>query len=190
MLLYEDIGGDLDILCEEVAGQVELYLKMIALLTRATHEPHVQAIVVTCGLRKVWEKIPKRNSLTHVKVIDGGKIENGCVVTPDVKGVIATQLKSQSLRVLAFGDSPLDIEMLKIADEANIMVGEESTDNALSSAISTGLSVHQILLPSTTFPRLPTTRLPTFSLSDPSNLNHIFHRTLYHATSTPTSKLL
>lgn len=120
---------------------------MIALLTRAAHEPHVQGIVVTCGLRKIWENILKRKGLTHVQVIGGGKMKNGYVVTPDVKGAIAAQLKPQNLRVLAFGDSPLDMEMLKTADEAYILVGEAphrsySMDKALSTTIDTGQSAH------------------------------------------------
>ncbi|KAF1917695.1 uracil phosphoribosyltransferase-domain-containing protein [Ampelomyces quisqualis] len=195
MLLYEELGSDLDILCEEVVGKIQVYPEMMALLARVACSPHVRAIVVTCGLQKIWEKILRRNGMAHVKVIGGGKMENGYVVTPEVKGAIAAKLKSQDLRVIAFGDSPLDIDMLKNADEAYIVVGEEahrshSMDKALSAAIDSGLSARQILLPDSTSPRLDTTRLAISHLSASATMARIFHRAFFHATHKPISKLL
>lgn len=90
---------------------------------------HVHAVVVTCGIRSVWEKILEREGLSlTVKVIGGGRLRDGLVVTPFVKAELVRHLSTvRQLYVFAFGDSPLDLEMLKAANEAIIITGEEIT---------------------------------------------------------------
>jgi len=193
-LLYEEMASMFDTLCDKVASQVDMYPEMIALLNSVAKEPHVRAVIVTCGLRPVWKKVLKRNGLSHVNVIGGGRIGNGYVVTDQVKGHIVDKLHEKKLRVLAFGDSPLDLEMLTKADAGYVVVGDKATrsksmDAELAKAIDKGLSVRQIILPATAEPRIDLTELPQYELSD-ANINLMLRRSFIHATDKNVSKLL
>jgi hypothetical protein len=102
-----------------------------------------------------------------VKVIGGGRISDGFVVTPAVKAKIVSRLrKVYHMYVWAFGDSPLDLPMLRKADQAIVVVIAEkdrskTMDAALLRAIDyDGLSAQQALLPNNVSPRLDITRLP------------------------------
>ena len=146
-------------------------------------------MIVTCGLRLVWDKILERKGLSKtVKVIGGGRIADGFVVTAAVKAALVDRLRdSYKMYVWAFGDSPLDLEMLNRADQAVVIVGEEQTrsktmDAALLEAIDKGgLRARQNLLPSTTSPRLDTIRLPLVQITAPNFLNSILIRRRQHA---------
>jgi len=129
MLLYEEKADDFDAICASVAAKVEMYPDMIEMLKRAGWftTPHVNALIVTCGIRRVWELVLERNNLGHIKVIGGGSISDGYVVTGELKGAVIDHLHKKKLRVLAFGDSPLDMTMFHKADGAYIIVGNEAT---------------------------------------------------------------
>ncbi|KAK3614616.1 hypothetical protein LTR56_027138 [Elasticomyces elasticus] len=98
---------------------------------------------------------------TAVPAIGGGRITDGYVVTPGTKADLAARLKDHhGLRVVAFGDSEMDLPMLKRADQAVIVVVDEVTrsktmDEHLRHAISQcGLQVHQTLVAGSSVPRL------------------------------------
>jgi uracil phosphoribosyltransferase/phosphoserine phosphatase/adenylate kinase len=177
-LLYEEEADQFDDICDRVASTIEMYPEMIDLLRRVAKEPHVAAVVVTCGLRLVWEKVLARNGLSHIKIIGGGQLADGYVVTDSVKGHIVDMLHQKGLRVVAFGDSPLDMEMLKKVDEAHVVVGDEtirsSTMNKeLENAICDGYGFTQLSLPPGATPRLDLHKLPRITL-DAAELDHIF----------------
>jgi phosphoserine phosphatase len=115
VLLYEDEASRFDALCDRVAAAVTMDPDMKALMARAATEPHIGVVVVTCGLRRVWEKVLARHELPHVQIIGGGRVADGYVVTGEVKGQVVDMLHAQSIRVAAFGDGPLDMEMLQRA---------------------------------------------------------------------------
>lgn len=187
-LLYEETGSDqvFDAACEKVALAVAMYPEMVSILKRAAGQPYVGAVVVTCGLRRVWEKILKKNDLAEtVTVIGGGRIADGCVVTAAVKGALITRLREvHNLYVWAFGDGPLDLDMLSKADRAVVVVGEERTrskrmDKELAEAIDkNGLRAEQALLPSTASSRLDTTELPLVDLADKEFVDSIFRQSV------------
>ncbi|PWY93947.1 hypothetical protein BO94DRAFT_612593 [Aspergillus sclerotioniger CBS 115572] len=200
-LLYEQDADDVeyDGICDQVAAEVNLYPEIANLLHCASAKEHIGIVVVTCGLRLVWEKVLEREGLSDtVKVIGGGRISDGYVVTPRVKGALVRRLRDRhGLKVWAFGDSPVDIEMLRGADYATVIVGDENNrsrtmDAALITAIEQGLQAHQVLLPESAPPRLDTIVLPAIKLDDPTFLQPLlasnFH--LVHATSKPAAKLL
>ena len=89
----------------------------------------MRALVVTCGIRSVWEKAIEREGLSAtVKVIGGGRLDDGLVVTPSVKAGLVHYLRTvRDLYVFAFGDSTLDLEMLKAADHAIVITGDKNT---------------------------------------------------------------
>ena len=193
-LLYEEVADDFDYICMLVASQVELYPEMSALLARVASVPHAGAVIVTCELRQVWETVLRIAGLTHVKVISAGRLSDGYVVTDTVKGHAVEKLKAKNLRVVAFGDSPLDVKMLEKADEAYVIVGEKSArsvsmDHTLSRLIKSGHCARQILLPASVEPRLTADQLPTVTLDD-TTLNAILKRRFVHATQKASAKLL
>ncbi|KAI2869126.1 hypothetical protein CBS147323_11178 [Aspergillus niger] len=198
-LLYEQSFDDdeFDEICTRVASSVELYPEMFSLLCYAQSKEHIGAVIVTCGLRAVWTKILDKIGLSHkVVVIGGGRISDGFAVTPGVKAAIVDRLKEvYCAYVWAFGDSPLDIDMLSRADEAIVVVGDVSTrsqsmETELATAIDSGrLRARQLLLPEGIPSRLDAERLPTVRLE--SLMSSIdFRFCVFHSTDTNAAKLL
>lgn len=183
MLLYEEVANDQDFdnICQDVSSAITMYPEIMSLLRLVTEQEHIGAVVITCGLRLVWEKVLEREGLSEkVKVIGGGRIADGFVVTAGVKGALVTRLReTHHKKVWAFGDSPLDMKMLKNADRALVVVGEEhnrskSMDAALTDASSNeGLRVCQIVLPSNASPRLDATKIPIIKLTDPDFIDSL-----------------
>ena len=187
-LLYEEVANieEYDVLCKKVASEVHMYSEFISLLQMLAEVQHVGAVIVTCGLKLVWEKALMRENLAeHVKVIGGGRIADGLVVTANVKAALVTRLQNlYRLRVYAFGDGPLDLKMLKEAHEAVIVVGREETrsrsmDAELEEAIENGLHARQVLLPSGVTgisTRLDLIKLPEVRLTAQGFSSSIFDR--------------
>ena len=175
VLLYEESSNNetFDALCQEVALAVRMHPEMLSLLQLVAEQKHVGAVVVTCGLRSVWEKVLEREGLSRkVKVIGGGRIADGFVITAAVKAALIARLQERHrVYVWAFGDSPPDLEMLRKADRAVIVVGEEQArsatmDGALTKAIDEdGLQAQQAMLPRNASPRLDTSKLPVIDLT-------------------------
>ena len=205
-LLYEEAANDevFETLCQDVALAVTLHPHFVLLLRLVAEQKHVGAVVVTCGLRRVWELVLKREGLSEtVKVIGGGRVADDLVVTGAVKATLVANLQeAHHMYVWAFGDSPLDIGMLRKADRAIVVVGEEQTrsttmDVALTNAIDYGgLRAHQVLLPSSASPRLDTNKLPIIKLTDPDFLASLLSDQSTHslqvlcATDKSAAKLL
>lgn len=108
-----------------------------------------------------------------VKVIARGRISDGLVVTPDTKAELVIGLRNVYRQyVWAFGDSPMDLQMLKEADQAIIVVGDKGTrsktmDDALAVAIQRDtLKFRQVLLPSSVPPRLNPPILAVVKIND------------------------
>jgi uracil phosphoribosyltransferase/phosphoserine phosphatase/adenylate kinase len=206
VLLYEETADDQEFnaLCEDVASAVTMHPEFVSLLQLVAEQEHVAAVVVTCGLRRIWDKVLEREGLSKtVKVIGGGRIADGFVVTAAVKAAMVARLRNiHHMYVWAFGDSVLDLPMLSKADQAIVVVGEEQTrsktmEAALLNAIDNGgLLARQTLLPSNASPRLDTTRLPLLQLTDPQFIDSIIRRRsrhplqVLHATDRKAAKLL
>jgi adenylate kinase/phosphoserine phosphatase len=127
-LLHEETTDeqDYEAICEEVALATVIHSELGHWLHQAWQD-HLGAIVVNCGLRRVWEKILEKAGLSKtVKVIGGGRIADGFVVTAEVKAAIVHRLQdTHKIFVCAFGDSPLDLPMLMQADQAIVVVIDE-----------------------------------------------------------------
>ena len=175
VLLYEECADaqEFEALCQDIASAVIVYPEFLSLLRLVADQEHVRAVVVTSGLRRIWEMVLERKGLSEkVHIIGGGRISDGFIVSAAVKGALVARLrKIHHICVWAFGDSPLDLDMLHEADRAFVVVGEEQNrskkmDAALEDAIhNKGLKAHQILLPSDVSPRLDPTTLPQIELS-------------------------
>lgn len=185
-LLYEETVNDWEFegLCEIVASKVTLYPDIVALLQKVTEETHIGVLILTSGLRRVWEKVLTSAKLSKtVTVIGGGRIADSIVMTRAVKGALVSYLrKKHQMHVWAFGDSPLDLDMLEAADQAIVVVGDEGTrsrsmETELTRAvIHNGLQARQVLFPDTSIPRLDGTRLPVVKITDEEFLSSVLRR--------------
>ncbi len=205
-MLYEEIQDqDFDVLCQEVASTVNIHPEFVSLLNLVAQKQHVGAVIISCGLHRVWKKVLERAGLAKtVKIIAGGRIEDEIVVTGAVKAALVSRLRSvHQVYVWAFGDSPLDLEMLKKADRAIVVVGDKdkrskTMDEALVNAIDNeGLRAHQIVLPRTSSPRWNTDKLPLIDLTNQEFVDSVLCRRsrsngiqMLHATDTNSAKLL
>ncbi|KAI8241640.1 Uracil phosphoribosyltransferase [Colletotrichum sp. SAR 10_96] len=201
MLRYKDMEYKFEVLCDSVASRVFIYPEFLALLHAEEKKSNKGVVVISCGIRRVWEKILAREGLSGVTIIGGGRIADGYVVTPEVKSAVVSRLQNHhNLYVYAFGDSPMDLPMLKAADEAIIVVGDErlrskSMDKALLKVIAEdGLRAKQVLMPRTSGMRLSSSLLPVLQL-DAQQIVAEFTKTprhlrVFHATEKAAIKLL
>ncbi|KAF6803638.1 uracil phosphoribosyltransferase [Colletotrichum sojae] len=200
--LYEEARLDFESLCSAVASEFTVHPEFVALLRALEDNKHVGALSVTCGLRRVWEKIIEREGLSDsVGILGGGRIADGYVVTPEVKAAVVSRARDHhGLHVCAFGDSPMDLPMLKLANDAVVVVGmkglrSNSMDAALLTAIDTdGLRAREALITSTASPRLTVDKPPLVDITHQEFIQSIFsrHRRLrvLHATNKNAAKLL
>ena len=178
-LLYEEGADDheFNIVCEKVASMVTMHPEFVSLLRRVAEKNHIAAVIVTCGLRQVWNKVLAREGLSEkVKVIGGGRIADGIVVTASVKTALVSRFREvHHTYVFVFGDSPLDLGMLSEAHEAIVVVGEEAIrsrtmekelENAIDASDGRLHRARQVLLPPHASPRLDTERLPLIQINE------------------------
>lgn len=175
-MLYEEALGDNEYNqhCEKVAQMITMHQDIVHLLRLVAGRTHVRAIVLTCGIRGVWEKVLEKEKLYGtIAIIGGGRLSDGLVMTPELKERLVHHVRRTcNASVWAFGDSPLDLGMLTAANRAFVITGEQATrsssmDSALAAAIEKGgFYPRQILLPSHASPRLDLSRLPLTRLSD------------------------
>ncbi|CZT50909.1 related to 2-3-cyclic-nucleotide 3-phosphodiesterase [Rhynchosporium secalis] len=186
-LLYGTVCSvdEFERICMIVAKKVIIHPEFKKLLRRVEEDSRIGAIIVTCGIRRVWEFVIELNGFSEsVQVIGAGGHGSDYVVTAEVKAALVQKLQEEyGMHVWAFGDSPLDLPMLKQADEAIVVVvGEKgkrcrTMDKELESAIEDeGLVARQLLLPAHATPRLDSTRLPIFDIRQPHEMDSIFIR--------------
>lgn len=75
VMMYEETVDKnvFDDVCTAVAASIKIHPEFLSFLRLVTREEHVGALIVTCGLRRVWEKILEVHGLSGVvKVIGGG----------------------------------------------------------------------------------------------------------------------
>lgn len=75
-LLYEETVDDQEFnaLCEDVASGVTIHPEFVPLLQMVAEHEHVGAVVLTCWLRRVWDKVLEREGLSAIKVIGGDAV--------------------------------------------------------------------------------------------------------------------
>ncbi|KAF9737005.1 hypothetical protein PMIN06_004139 [Paraphaeosphaeria minitans] len=207
MLLYEDAIDEktYDTICQQVASDVKVQPEFKCLLQLVAEQERLGAVVVSCGLRRVWEKILEQEGLSQsMTVIAGGRVSDGFVVTANTKAAVVERLQTlHHAHVWAFGDSPLDVPMLEAADQAVVVVGNKLTrsksmDAVLRSMVDEGrLNARQAILPPTASLRLDTSRLPMVDLNGIEFVSDLLRRhdrsanlRIYHATNKNASKVI
>ncbi len=208
VLLYEQAADDIEfeVLCSQVAASVKMYPEMVSLLRMVQKEKHIAAVVLTCGLRSVWEQVLEQAGLAEsVKVIGGGRVSDDLVITGEVKATLVSRLRDHhGLYVWAIGDGVLDVPMMNQANSAVVVVGPEETrgksmDTALKTAIEhDGLLASQALFPRTVPPRLDPAIAPLMDIADPWFTASILRRRgpntrqqrIHYATDRDAARLL
>lgn len=202
--LYEEIPQpEFERLCQVIAREVVLHPELANLLKQVKDLPHVRVVVVTCGIKRIWEIVLQNGQVfARVDIIGGGRISNGLVVTPEVKAAIVERLrKHYETQVYAFGDSEVDIPMLAAADHALVVTGDVETrsktmDQVLLNAVRGGLRPRQILLPAGSRPRLAEGLVPVVAIDDALITSIVARRSnasklgRIHATDSMAAKLL
>jgi uracil phosphoribosyltransferase len=183
VLMYEEAVSsdeDFDNICSNVASEVQMHPEILNMLHLAAEVDNIRTIVITCGIRRVWQYVIAREGLSEtVKVIGGGRICDEIAITPEIKGSLVEWIKQKLSLVWAFGDSPLDLSMMKSASRAIIVTGPEGSrsktmDKELQYAIGIdGFHPLQVLLPPAAPPRLDTTMLPLVNITSPDFLKPI-----------------
>ncbi|KAF7198348.1 hypothetical protein HII31_00087 [Pseudocercospora fuligena] len=198
-LLYETevTSEKFEQVCDAVADQISLYPQMESLLKDIISSQDTGAVVVTCGLRRIWEKVLEKVGLfEHVKVIGAGRVDNGYVVSGETKSDIVMYLQSNhDMKVCAIGDSKLDLGMLREADSGVVIVGSpEIRSKSMSEHLCCcggmeGLfgKTYQVTLPQEVS-TLRQNALPRITLEAVSKQKWSIN--LHHATNKTAAKLL
>lgn len=94
VLLYKEVGGrEFDTLYGEIASIIVIYRGFISLLYLIVEQEHVRVVIVTCGLRRIWAEVLKREGLAKkIGIIGGGRIADSLIVTAKVKAALVTRL--------------------------------------------------------------------------------------------------
>lgn len=102
---------------------VLLYKELVELIKK--YQEKVAVIVVTAGVRLLWEKILAKNKLKFVHLLGGNYLkQDEYIIDKRSKGQIVNLLKKNKKKVLVFGDSLVDEEMLKKADYGFLVVNK------------------------------------------------------------------
>lgn len=183
-LLYEEAaetlgGGErFESLCAAVASRVDLRPEFVSLLQRAVDDPLVVPVVITCGLRRIWELVLTREGFrcgwedskwgetavgdgepTRVlRLVGAERVEElQPVVHPGHKADVVRRLAGHwdaaqpsqitpssaiGHNICAFGDSAVDIPMLKTAHRAFVVVDMDRQGGATGKKMEEEISVY------------------------------------------------
>lgn len=207
VLRYEEIKKDFfHNVCDELvnSNQVRMRPEFESLLGQVVGKEHVAVVVVSSGLRSIFDKLLQKQNLSDkVDLVAGGRISDGFVVPPSVKAALVTHLqKSYEVKVFAFGDGIQDLDMLNTADQAVLAVGENTeTSQDMAVAIEkSGRPVQQIRIRQALFPpasaaRPDVSKVPIVDITSTEFVNSIISRwrsddKILHLSHRTSTKLL
>lgn len=82
-------------------------------------------IIVTSGIKLLWEKVIEINGWDNTYIIGGNHfLLDNYIVDQNIKSELVMKLKKINKKVIAFGDSRLDAQMLKNSDLGCVIVNE------------------------------------------------------------------
>lgn len=136
--------------CENSAKLVELRHGWIEFIQSAK-----AVIIVTSGLRLLWENVIKLNKWNHVYLVGGNHFDlDNFIVDPDIKLEIVKKIHNVDKKVIAFGDSRVDAPMLLCAD-IGVAVANERQSPGLAECLLTSNSVYQLEMEEKILPGIP-----------------------------------
>jgi phosphoserine phosphatase len=114
--------------CIESASRVNIYPEFLSFIEKT--KDNVQFIVVTSGITRSWQNVINNHSLDFVHLIGGNYFPNDkFVIDKRAKGIVAESIKNANKKVFAFGDTMIDFEMLKAADNSYLVVNEKQNSD-------------------------------------------------------------
>jgi len=138
-----------------VAKDVKLYPGVKQLIEKISKFADV--LIVTAGIKEIWEEIFRLNEISNVMFIGGLHKENtNFIIGKNEKGIIASYFKKQKRDVIAFGDSGVDTLMLLNADLAFLVVNHKNNWDIVDDLIDQKL-LHQISFKDFKHPNIPQT---------------------------------
>ena len=140
----------------EVAGAVTIYAAWRTILSAA--RGRVPVVVVTAGIPQAWRAILDRLGHTEVPVVGGCHRDlDAYVVCPETKARLVGVLQDAGWRVVAAGDSPIDLPMLRRAD-VPLFVPDHNGSPALRAELHRVPGVRHLLVDERRFDGLATWR--------------------------------
>jgi uracil phosphoribosyltransferase len=142
MIKYAEVD-DLVNVATNVAGGVCSDKPLHQLLGKIVSSEHAIPIIVTSGLKDIWNKIMENALLKPQPFVFGASspelcmgrqdtLRQGYVVTPEVKSQIVAHLQEKhGLFVWAFGDGLVDMPMLKQAHRSIVVTRDDPTRSQL-----------------------------------------------------------
>jgi len=110
--------------CIESASRVNIYPEFLSFINAVKHK--VEFIIVTSGIKQSWQNVINNHSLDFVHLIGGNYLPtDNFVIDKQAKGIIANTIKNANKTVFAFGDTMIDFEMLKAANNSYLVVNEK-----------------------------------------------------------------
>lgn len=124
-LYYSKIEAEkYNLACTESASRVNIYPEFLSFIDKIKDK--VQLILITSGISKSWQNVINNHSLDFMHLIGGNYFPtDNFVIDKQAKGIIANAIKNANKKVFAFGDTMIDFEMLKAADNSYLVVNEK-----------------------------------------------------------------
>jgi len=110
--------------CIETAKLVNIYPEFLSLIDIIKHKAEI--ILITSGINQSWQNVINGHSLEFIHVIGGNYFPfDTFIIDKQAKGIIASIIRSANKKLFAFGDTMIDFEMLKEADNSYLVVNEK-----------------------------------------------------------------
>lgn len=144
-----------------IGQSVEIYPKWKSFLQNLPRTVH--PVVITSGIAEVWSAALRANDLLAadtkgdnaaplVSLIAGNRMGFHAYLVDDAaKGRVCQQLRNTGAKVIAFGDSLVDVEMLNSADRSYVVLDSKRNRSlndfiASKTGVPDGCSVYQLQL--------------------------------------------
>lgn len=124
--LHLGVGARFADLAQAVAARVALYPGAAAFLAAA----HARApvYVVTAGVAPLWRAVLDGHGLAAIPVLGGIDPALPVVFGREEKGLVSRGLRERGCQVIALGDSGVDLDMLRAAHHAVVVVSSSNRD--------------------------------------------------------------
>ncbi|CAG8571961.1 6961_t:CDS:1 [Ambispora gerdemannii] len=187
-------------LCKKVVEETELHPEFINFLKAILSSPSnaVVPIVIFSGIANVWQALLEQNFGDKIFSLGGNLFPSGeeYIMHAKSKGQCVEILKElyPDSKIMAFGDSEVDLEMLKLADESFLVV-DYTNNKALRKRLNEQKyldlkkKLKKILFPNGPSEGEENDEIPVVSL-DSILSNLIYPSTIFEYTFSHASRLL
>lgn len=113
-----------DLACIESANRVSVYPEFLSFIN--TIKDKSEIILITSGISNSWKNVIQNHSLGFIHLIGGCYFpKDSFLIDKNAKGLAVKEIKNAGNQVFAFGDTLVDFEMLKEANNSYLVVNEK-----------------------------------------------------------------